>query len=118
MDDFSQALASLKEGFDAVRAAVGLARDVKQLTQASKKESEAIDEAIGQAETSIKVAEAKLAQALGYELCRCAFPPTPMLKIGYYHERGSDQKILNVYECPRCKSTNAGGNMFQRTVGE
>ena len=118
MDDFGQALTSLKEGFDAIRAAIGLARDVKQLTQASEKESEALDEAIGQAENSIKVAEAKLAQALGYELCRCAFPPTPMLKIGYRHERGPSQTIVNVHECPNCKSTDAGGHTFQRTVGE
>lgn len=34
------------------------------------------------AERSLALAEANAANALGYELCRCAFPPQIMLNVG------------------------------------
>lgn len=48
---------------------------------------------LAEVESAFKIAEAKAAQELGYELCRCAWPPTIMLA-------GGD----GVARCSKCKS--------------
>jgi hypothetical protein len=42
-------------------------------------ERDRIGVSIKQAEEAIRASDAKLAKDLGYRLCRCTFPPTPML---------------------------------------
>jgi hypothetical protein len=66
-----------------------------------------------------KVAEAEIAKALGYQLCKCQFPPVVMLTVGYVimkfarYEEGDP-----VYECPKCGYCTAGPYDFERTVPE
>jgi hypothetical protein len=123
----------VKSGFDAIRTALGLVKDVQGTLPAGDKK-EAAARALEEAETQIRLGEAQIAKALGYPLCRCAFPPTPMLMVGYigfYQLSGIDQHLFHqkfkegsgltgsmpVHECPKCKNTDAPSYpLFQRTV--
>lgn len=42
-------------------------------------ERDRIEVSIKKAEEAIRASDAKLAKELGFRLCRCTFPPTPML---------------------------------------
>ncbi len=53
-----------------------------------------IDEALDQADKATKIAEAEVAQALGYALCKCGFSPTPMRTVGYRMARGGSTREL------------------------
>ncbi len=115
--DVPEALNQLKSGLDLFRSAVGLVSDVtKALPEGTKKE--AATKSLLEAAKAVQIAEASVAQALGYELCKCAFPPTPMLRIGYRILRGAARKTEFVYECPKCKQHTAGAWAFQREIGE
>jgi hypothetical protein len=59
-------------------------KDTKDLLPKDEKAA-AIMAALATAESSARMAEAEVAKALGYELCRCQFPPTPMLTVGYFN---------------------------------
>jgi hypothetical protein len=61
------------------------------------------------------IAEAELAKAFGYELCKCDFPPTPMLTVGYFNwNHGANKKEGDpVYECPKCGYNTAGPFNYQ-----
>ncbi|GEM77006.1 hypothetical protein [Vibrio sagamiensis] len=41
------------------------------------------------------MAEAQIAQALGYQLCKCTFPPQIMLSVGY-------RDFEEAFECKLC----------------
>jgi hypothetical protein len=43
------------------------------------------------------LAENQIAESLGYQLCRCTFPPQIMLSTGYNSEGHTES-----YRCPRC----------------
>jgi hypothetical protein len=107
--------AAAKTGFDTLRAALGLVKDVQGVLPAGEKK-DAVGASLAEAERHFKTAEAQIAQALGYSLCRCAFPPAPMLQVGYYF--GSVNRRVNVHECPVCRTTDAGTKPWHRTVGE
>jgi hypothetical protein len=77
-------IATVKTAFDALRSAIGLVNDTKGLLPEGEKKA-AITAALATAESSSRLAEAEMAKALGYELCKCQFPPTPMLTIGYFN---------------------------------
>jgi len=77
------AVTALKPTFDALRSAMGLLKDAKELLPPGDQRHEAISKALDTAESSAKIAEAEMAKALGYELCKCQFPPTPMLTVGH-----------------------------------
>ena len=114
--DVPEALNQFKSAFDLLRSAVGLASDVtKALPEGTRKE--AAIKSLLEAEKAAQIAEASVAQALGYELCKCAFPPTPMLRIGYRMPRGLAQTEF-IFECPKCKQHTAGGWQFTREIGE
>src|ERR1700737_18245 len=57
----------------------------------------------------------EIAKALGYELCKCEFPPTPMLTVGELNGR---PKTGPVYECPKCGFNTAGAFMYNRIAPE
>jgi hypothetical protein len=113
---WAQAAANLKTAFDMFRSAIGLYRDIRPGTE-SPEQAKAITAALNQAEAAAKVAEAEIAKALGYELCKCQFPPTPMLTVGYRTAGGLRSKTGEpVHECPKCGLTTAGPYGFHRTV--
>jgi hypothetical protein len=108
-------IAAAKTAFDSVRSAIGMVKDVSSLGGGSEQQQKAIDTALTVASSNVAIAEAQLAQAFGYELCKCEFPPTPMRTIGYFGHKASGHKDTDpVYECPKCGATNAGPFKFHR----
>jgi hypothetical protein len=71
-------LAYAKAGFDMVRSVIGLVKGVQDVLPAGD-EKDAIAESLVQAERQMQLAEAQIAKGLGYAVCECEFPPTPML---------------------------------------
>jgi hypothetical protein len=112
LHSWAQGAAALKTAFDMFRSAIGLYRDVRPGTE-NPEQAKAITAALDKAEEAAKVAEAEIAKALGYELCKCQFPPTVMLTVGYTTDRGKE-KGGPVFECPRCKYNTSGGWAFDR----
>jgi hypothetical protein len=110
-------LSALKPAFDTMRSVIGLIRDTKDLLPNDQK-TEAITAALATAESSSKIAEAEVANALGYELCRAHFPPVIMLAIGYHtaNESAFSRTGKTVFECPECKANSAGPFSFGRTL--
>jgi hypothetical protein len=105
----------VKTTFDALRSAIGLVRDTKDLLPKDEK-SAVITAALVAAESSSQIAEAEVAKALGYELCKCRFPPTPMLTVGYHTRSPGQRHGSPVFECPQCGFTSAGPFMYERTA--
>ena len=93
--DVAAALPAIKTGFDLVRSALGMAKDVKDvLPEGDTKET--VAKTLIEAEKAVGIAEAQVAQALGYKLCQCTFPPQIMLSKGI-HDRG-----VEIFKCPAC----------------
>jgi len=87
-----QGLAAAKTAFDSFRSAIGLVKDVRSIGGGTEQEKKAIDTALTVASSNAAVAEAQLAQAFGYELCKCEFPPIPMRTVGYFDRRVENNK--------------------------
>lgn len=106
-------LSAAKLGFDTIRAALGMVRDAKDALP-NTEQRKAIEIAIDQSEKQLAIAEAQMAQALGYELCKCKFPPTIMLAVGSIadHKARSNK---TVFECPECGYDTANPYSFDRT---
>jgi hypothetical protein len=122
MDDPSawvRGFAAAKTAFDSVRSAIDMVKDAKSLAGGTQQQQKAIDQALTVASSNTAIAEAQLAQAFGYQLCKCEFPPTPMRTVGYFdvpvagHTEGDP-----VFECPKCGYTNAWPYNFHRTAPE
>ena len=96
-------MALAKSGFETGRTALGMLKDLLGLIPSGEKK-EAATRTLEEADRGIRLAEAQVAQALGYPLCRCTFPPTPMLAVGYW-PRPSGRKEV-VHECPRCRQND------------
>ena len=79
---WAQGLAAAKTAFDSVRSAIGIVKDVRSLGGGTEQQQKAIDQALTVASSTTAIAEAELAKAFGYELCKCEFPPTPMRTVG------------------------------------
>jgi hypothetical protein len=94
-----------------LRAAIGLVKDAKELLP--KEKSEVVNAALATAESSSLIAEAEMAKALGYELCKCTFPPTIMVTVGQHNGR-TELGTGPVYECPLCGYNSAGPYMYNR----
>lgn len=107
-------ISAVKITFDALRTAIGLVKDTKELLP--KEKAEAVSAALATAESSSLIAEAEVAKALGYELCKCSFPPTIMLTVGQHNGRG--QGTGPVHGCPKCGYNTAGPYMYNRTAPE
>lgn len=87
-------IAGIKEAFETFSTAIAAFKSAKDLLPDSK-EKKAAEEAMEKAASTAKLAEAQAAQALGYPLCRCNWPPTIML----IKTQGGRQ---SVYHCARC----------------
>jgi hypothetical protein len=112
---WAQGAGALKSAFDAIRGLLGVVKDVRGL--ANPEQAKAITAAADQVEAAAKIAEAEIAKALGYEICKCQFPPTPMLAVGYHTRNLAGHQLGEfVYECPKCGLTTAGPFGFERTA--
>jgi hypothetical protein len=95
---------------------LGVVKDVRGL--ANPEQAKAITAALDKAEKAAKVAEAELAKALGYELCKCQFPPIAMLTVGYLSRHHAGHKVGEpVFECPKCGLSTAGPYGFYQQTG-
>src|SRR5260370_25299843 len=110
-------ISAVKTTFDLFRSAIGLVKDAKGLLPTDDKSVATITAALEAAETSSRTAEAEVAKALGYELCKCQFPPTTMLTVGMLNGRPSS-KIGPVFECPKCGFNTAHPFMYDRIAPE
>jgi hypothetical protein len=90
-NSWAQGAAAFKGIFDGLRVAIGMLRDLGGSSGESQQQQKLVDDALDKAERATRIAEAELAKALGYELCRCEFPPTPMVTVGYW-TRNQDDK--------------------------
>jgi hypothetical protein len=129
LTEIAAGIGIVKTGFDAIRTALGLVKDVQGALPAGEKK-EAAARALEEAEKQIRLGEAQIAKALGYPLCRCAFPPTPMLAVGYrrYVDEGEYHLLLalvakgeasspsgfTIHECPTCGANDAGPYNYVR----
>src|SRR5262245_2615120 len=110
------AAGAVKAAFASVRSVVGLLKDVKDVAGGTEEQKKVIDAALTTASSNTAIAEAEVANALGYGLCMCEFPPTPMLTVGYFSRKVPGHKEGDpVTECPKCGYCNAGPFMFERT---
>ena len=105
-------ISTVKTAFDALRAAIGLVNDTKNLLPKDEKTA-TITAALATAELSSRIAEAEIAKALGYELCKCQFPPTPMLTVGSI-DVPQARRHGPLFECPKCGFNTAGMWAFTR----
>jgi hypothetical protein len=109
----ASAAAAVKTTFDALRSAIGLLKDAKGLLPPN--DQAAVSQALAVAESSSRIAEAEIAKSLGYELCKCEFPPTPMLTVG---QLGGRPKMGPAYECPKCGFNTAYPFIYHRIAPE
>ena len=92
----SDAIQQIKAGVGALRAALAASKDSQDLAQ-DEPVKEAALKRLAKAEIAIELAEAQIAQALGYKLCQCAFPPKIMLSVGRDTVEDTD-----IFRCSSC----------------
>ena len=102
MTEITEAMESVKLGLSLFGQAIGLAKQTKDLLPESQ-DKEAIEKSLEEADKAAKMAEAQIAQALGYHLCKCTFPPQIMLSNGYKEVDYSQQEE---FICPLCKKSS------------
>lgn len=116
------AVALAKSCFDAVRNLVGLVKDVQGFVPEGEKK-DAIRLATAEVEKQAALAEVEWAAALGYKLCRCEFPPTPMLKVGWIevprpHTKGGGMVEQELYRCPKCQALDKNHGRIHMHSGD
>jgi hypothetical protein len=116
-NSFVSGLSDLKNVFDALRSMLGTIKDAKDILPDSE-QKQAIELSIEASEKQLLIAEAQIADSLGYELCRCIFPPVIMLKVGYREDQRNDMALVDVYECPKCKQNTAGPWAYSRKMAD
>jgi hypothetical protein len=100
--DIPAAMQSVKVGLSLLGEAIGLAKKAKDVLPDSENK-EAITRSLDEADKASKLAEAQIAQALGYTLCKCTFPPQVMLSKGY---KEADYAQVEEFICPLCKRSS------------
>ena len=86
--EIGKALVMVKNALSVTRDAYNLGKDLKEPEKTQKVED--ANRLVLEAEKQLAIAEAKIAEEMGYELCRCGFPPTIM------HSDGHE------WRCPKC----------------
>jgi len=87
-------LSDIKTSFDLFKAAIDLFRSSKDLLPNSAEKLTA-EKSIDEAEKIAKIAEAKLAQAFGFQVCPKEWPPVIMLATEVHGN-------VDLYQCPSC----------------
>jgi hypothetical protein len=108
-----QGASAVKAMFDSVRTAIGLVKEAESISGGNEQQKKAIDTALATASSSAAIAEAEIAKALGYEFCRCTFPPQIMLTVGRIDNNHAKMRG-QVYECAACGYNTAGGWAYDR----
>lgn len=98
MDEITTAMQSVKVGISLLSDTIGLVKQTKDVLPESK-EKQVIEQSLEEATKATKLAEAQIAQALGYKLCQCTFPPQIMLSVGY-------KDFEEVFECKLCRKSS------------
>jgi hypothetical protein len=113
----NEGIALFKSGMEGIRSAFGIWKDIRgALPEGSKRDE--VTRALEQSERQLQIAEAQIAKGLGYSLCQCEFPPTPMLTVGWINFRGTPANAGRaVHRCPRCGITDNGGWGWAPTAG-
>ena len=102
MNEVTEAMESVKVGLSLFAQALGLVKQTNDLLPDSK-DKEVIEKSLNEANKAAKLAESQIAQALGYSLCKCTFPPQIMLSNGYKEHNYSQQEE---FICPLCKKSS------------
>lgn len=110
---WAQGANAFKAIFEGLRSAIGLVNDMRKSGGDNKAQQQLVDDALEKAGTAAKIAEAEVAKALGFELCKCEFPPHPMRTVGYM-DVSIASKSGPVYECPKCGYNSAGPWAYTR----
>lgn len=69
---------ALKQGLSAIALALNTLKQAKDLLPPGK-DKEQVSENVEKAERQLKIAEAQIAQSMGYRICKSHFPPEIML---------------------------------------
>ena len=93
-------LDGLRDGLEALRTAVGLYGDVSKHLPDGVQKREA-DRNLERADRDLRLAEARVAQALGHKLCQCTFPPQIMVLAGTDEEAAYLDRA-DFFACPAC----------------
>ena len=93
--DLDSAYEAQKSGLALFKDAISIAKGAKDLLP-SGKDKDTIEQSLDEAERATRLAEARIARALGYRLCQCTFPPQIMLSKGY-------RNYSEHFECPQCR---------------
>jgi hypothetical protein len=109
---WAQGIDAFKAAIENIRSAIGM---VKNARSGNEQQQKAIDNALREARLKTVIAEAQLAKALGYEFCKCDYPPTPMRTVGYITSNQKNHQIGElVYECPKCGRDTAAPFGYKR----
>jgi hypothetical protein len=87
-------LAAFTSALQLMKEVIQFLMQVKDLLPTDPKR-QGVERRLIEAERSLQMAEAQVAKALGYPLCRCTWPPQIMLSKGL---KGQDE----IFGCPRC----------------
>ena len=98
IEDISGAMESVKIGVSLLAESIGLIKKTQELLPEGQ-DRDAIARSLAEAEKASKLAESQIAQALGYKLCQCTFPPQIMLSHGY---REAEDHHEEEFICPKC----------------
>lgn len=98
MDDLTTAMQSVRNGISLLSDTIGLVKQTKDALPDSQNK-QAIEQSLEEASKATKLAEAQIAQALGYKLCQCTFPPQIMLSEGYI-------EYEEVFKCRACSKSS------------
>ncbi len=104
---------ALKTSIGAIGSAYDLVKKFRSSSAPTAQEEKVIDQALVTADTAAQIAHVEIAKALGYELCRCQFPPTAMLAVGQTRPMRME-KAQPVYECAKCGYNTAGPWAYNR----
>ena len=100
---------AIKIGFDLVKGAIDTVKSLREVFKSEPAKHTEIGAKLELAQKQVQLAEAQLAQTLGYRLCRAHFPPLPMLK-----NRVDGDYVEEIYKCPECGLEDPSPEHFLR----
>ena len=100
--EIESAMESVKLGISLLSETIGLIKKTQEALPESE-DKKAIEKSLNEAVKATNIAEAQIAQALGYNLCKCTFPPQVMLSIGY---KETNYSHIEEFICPVCKKSS------------